>query len=44
MCMSDLTDMYAQAQGLQARGQVHTYQSNKDCTCYNCYIMLSLPQ
>ena len=32
MCMGDLTDMYAQARRPQARGRVHTYQLNQECT------------
>ena len=43
MCMSDLTDMYARAQRLQAQGRVHTDQSNQECICYNCYVTFSLP-
>ena len=31
----DLPDIYAQAQGLQARGRGHIYQENPECPCYN---------
>ena len=30
--------MYAQAWGSQAWGRVHVYQTNEECTCYNCYV------
>ena len=41
MCTGDVTDLYAQ--GSQAQGQVHTHQSNQECTCYKCYVTLLLP-
>ena len=43
MCAGDLADMYAWAWWQQAQGQVHTYQPNQECTCYNSYVILLLP-